>query len=356
MENKQIIRKGELMEELLRQYFLNAGYYVVRGIKYRYETNDITDVDIFLYSRASSITRQRINVDIKNKKTPQVFERILWANGLRYLLGFDSCIVATTDRRTVIHKFGQLHKTIILDGQFLEKIRSTSYPDRLTEEELTLKFSKFKSLNVFNKDWRYIYEEAKSKLISEQDFSGFNSQLYYIGYFLNKVITDPNKREEATRLVYLIISHLLITIDFIIKDIAFLSQAEKEKRLSEGFKYGNLGKDGVDKIISVAVQLSGNKSAHHVLKSLDNIPTDILKDFFSKNENASNLFHWAKDFEKYGFNLSFINPENIDTSLKAVLSMLLDYYNLDRKNFYSLFPKGIQTSIQLENKASERKA
>jgi hypothetical protein len=346
METQQNITKGELMEELIRNYFLNSGYYVVRGVKYRYEGNDITDVDLFLYGRSSSITRQRINIDIKNKKSPQAFERILWANGLRELLGFDSCIVATTDQRPVIHKFGQLHKTIILDGAFLAKMRSNSYPNRLTEEEVTSKFAKHKSYKTFgNKDWRHIYEESKSKLLTEQDFAGFNSELTYLGYFIEKIVTDSQKREDATRMTYLIISHLLITIDFIIKDIAFLDNTDRERKLSDGFKFGNLGKDGVDKIISMAVQISGNKSANSFLKSLESIPTDILRDFFSKNENTKNLFNWAREFERIGFNREFINPDNIDAQSKGFISLLLDFFGIDRKKFFELYPKAIQATL-----------
>lgn len=348
--------KGELMEELIRNYFLNSGYYVVRGVKYRYESNDITDVDLFLYGRSSSITRQRINVDIKNKKSPQAFERILWANGLRELLGFDSCIVATTDQRPVIHKFGQIHKTIILDGAFLAKMRSNSYPNRLTEEEVISKFSQHKSYKTFdNRDWRYIYEESKSKLLIEQDFAGFNSELTYLNYFIEKIVTAPQKREDATRMTYLIISHLLITIDFIIKDIAFLDNSDRERKLSDGFKFGNLGKDGVDKIISMAVQISGNKSANSFLKSLDNTPTDILRDFFSKNENTKNLFNWAREFEHIGFNREFINPESIEPSLKGFLSLLLDFFGIERKKFFELFPKAIQTTIPLSDTSKDEK-
>src|SRR6187431_2089627 len=114
MEDQKIIYKGEQMEELLRAYFLNLGYYVVRGVKYRYEGLDVTDVDLYLYGRSSSLTRDRINVDIKNKKSPQAFERILWANGLKKLLGFNSCIVATTDQKGLTHSFGQLHDTLVL--------------------------------------------------------------------------------------------------------------------------------------------------------------------------------------------------------------------------------------------------
>src|SRR5690606_4026274 len=126
MDNRQELFKGELMEEQLRSYFLGLGYYVVRGVKYKYQGIDLTDVDLFLYKRNSSLTRERINVDIKNKKTPQAFERIVWANGIMKLLGFDSCIVATRDARPVIHSFGQRHMTTILDSLFLSKL-----PDKL---------------------------------------------------------------------------------------------------------------------------------------------------------------------------------------------------------------------------------
>lgn len=350
MENQQTLLKGELMEELLRNYFLDSGYYVVRGIKYKYEGIDITDVDLYLYDRSSSLTRQRINVDIKNKKTPQAFERILWANGLMKLLNFNSCIVATIDRRPIIHTFGQLHNTIVMDGAFLAKLRSNSFPDRLTEEELTSRLSKHKSYKTFdNKDWRSIYEASKSRLLTEQDYSGFNSALSNLIYFIEKVLTDDLKREDATRMVYLVLSHMLIIIDFIVKDIAFLDTSDREMKLSDGFKFGNLGKDGVDKIISMAVQISGNKSANSFLKSLEDIPTDILRDFFSKNNNTKNLFNWSKELEQLGYKKQFLNPNQINAPLKGVLSVMLDFSKIERKKFFDTFSKSVQTMINFSD-------
>ncbi|WP_313532031.1 hypothetical protein [Sphingobacterium multivorum] len=337
--------KGELMEELIRNYFINAGYFAVRGVKFRYENNDITDVDLYLYGRSSSIKRHRINIDIKNKKSPQAFERILWANGVRKLLNFDSCIVATTDFRPVVHKFGQLHDTTVLDGTFLAKLRANSSSDRLSEEQILYKFAKHKSFKTFlNKDWRYIYEESKSRLLSELDFAGFNATLFSIKYFIEKILTDPQKREDAIRMLYLLISHLLITIDYILKDLAFLDHADKEKKLSDGFKFGNLGKEGVDKIIEIALQISGSKSANSFLNSLEEIPTDILKEFFSKNDNAKNLFNWAKLFEEIGFKQNTINPNSIESSLKGFISVLLDFNEIDRKRFFQLFPPSIPSN------------
>lgn len=340
MENQPTLFKGELMEELLRIYFLNLGYYVARGVKFKYDIYDITDVDLFLYGRSSSLTRNRINVDIKNRKSPQTFERILWANGLKKLLNFDSCIVATTDNKPVFHAFGQMHKTTILDGSFLNKLRSNQTNDRISEEDLQRELSLHKSYKTFaNKDWKFIYEQSKSKLLSEQDFSGFNSTLSTLHYFIEKSLTDKQKQEISTRMIYLTLSHLLIIMDFIIKDIAFLEQPEREKKLSDGLKFGNLGKDGVDKIINMALLIAGNKSSNSIYKQIESMPTEILKEFFGKNENAKNLFNWARDFEGLGFKKNIIFPDLIDIHLKSLIAVMLDFMGIERKKFFSINEK-----------------
>lgn len=77
MGKQTILSKGPKMEELLRNYFLKAGYYVVRGVPFIYEGFDITDIDLWLYGRASSVSREITIVDIKNRKTPQAIEKNL---------------------------------------------------------------------------------------------------------------------------------------------------------------------------------------------------------------------------------------------------------------------------------------
>ncbi len=47
METQQTLFKGELMEELLRYYFLEMGYFVARGVKFQYQNMDVTDIDLF---------------------------------------------------------------------------------------------------------------------------------------------------------------------------------------------------------------------------------------------------------------------------------------------------------------------
>jgi hypothetical protein len=338
MENQKALFKGELMEELLRSYFLSLGYYVLRGVKLRYDNIDVTDIDLYLYGRSSSLTRERINVDIKNKKTPQAFERIVWTNGLMKILNFDSCIVATTDTRSAIHAFAKKHNTTIFDGAFLNRLRSNPTIERRSEEDFLSELSRIKSHKTFpNKDWRFVYELSKSKLLSEQDFSGFNSSLSFLIYFIEKSLVDVQKRDTAVRMTYIVFSHLLVIIDFICKDIAFLQPVDREKKLSDGFTFGNLGKDGVDKIISMAVEISGSRSANTVRKSLENIPTQILTDFLSKNDSMKNLFNWAKDFEALGFKQVLAYPDKIEAPLKGVIAVTLDFFNIDRRKYFDVF-------------------
>jgi hypothetical protein len=89
--------KGLDLEVVLKAYFWQAGYFVVRGIPYRLDGDDVTDIDLCLYERPAALTRRRLIVDVKNRKSPKVSERIIWTKWLQAALGVDSAIVVTTD-------------------------------------------------------------------------------------------------------------------------------------------------------------------------------------------------------------------------------------------------------------------
>lgn len=334
MENQQELFKGELMEEKLRIYFLNNGYYVVRGIKYSYEGNEITDIDLMLYGRVSILSRERTNVDIKNKKSPKAFERILWTKGVQELLNFDNCVVATMDRKESVRSYAKKHSITILDGNFLQKLNYT-LTDRLNEEELLLILTNIVSFKEFpNQNWKFIYENSKSRLLDQLDFSGYNTNLIFLKYFLNKIY-DPQKREAAIRATYIFISHNLLTLDYILKDIAFLEPEERKTILGNGFKYGNLGEEGLKKTIDMAIRISGSKYKPSQIKQIvDEIEVDTLKEFFSKQEVIKNLFKWSIQFERLAYLRILEHPNNIDSELKGVIAMLLDYFKINRKNYF----------------------
>jgi hypothetical protein len=337
MEKQTELFKGELMEEKLRVYFLNNGYYVARGVKYNFEGNEITDIDLFLYGRTSSISRERTNIDIKNKKNPKAFERILWAKGLQELLKFDSCVVATTDRRELIRNYGLKHNTVILDGNFLQKLTYDT-TKRITEEELLKQLSAHKSYKYKrNQIWKNIYETSKSRLLNELDFSGFNSASLDLNYFLLKCF-DKQKKETALRVSYAVLSHCLLILDYILKDIAFLEPNLRKENLSNGFKYGNLGREGVNRTIDMAIKIGGSKiSANEIKKSLETTEMDILKEYFSKAETTKNIFKWALKFEVLAFEKTITYPNDLDTDLKGTLAIMLDYLKINRKDYFGLY-------------------
>lgn len=336
MENQQELFKGELMEEKLRIYFLNNGYYVVRGIKYSYESNDITDIDLMLYGRVSILSRERTNVDIKNKKSPKAFERILWTKGVQQLLNFDNCVVATMDRKESVKRYAKKHNITLLDGSFLQKLNYT-LTDRISEEELFTLLTSVTSYKQFpNQNWKNLYEKSKTSLLEELDFSGYNSNLITLEYFLNKLF-DPQKKDIALRAIYIFISHNLLILDYIIKDIAFLEIDERKSILSNGFKYGNLGEDGLKRTIDMAIKISNSKyTTSQIKKIIDETDIDILKEFFSKQESIKNLFKWAISFERMAFAKNLIHQNNIDIELKSVLAIYLDYLKINRKSFFEL--------------------
>jgi len=326
--------KGELIEEKLRLYFLNSGYYVVRGIIYYFERNEITDIDLFLYGRVSIMRRERTNVDIKNKKSPKAFERILWAKGLQQLLGFDSCVVATSEKKESVKNYAMRHNTTLLDGNFLQKL-NYDLANRLSEEEFLTSLSKIISYKEFNNQtWKTLYEASKSRLLDELDFSGYNKTVLFLRYFLKNYF-DPQKKEIALRAIYIFLSHSLLILDYLLKDIAFLEHEARKQVLGAGFKYGNLGEDGINRTIEMALKIANSKvGIGDIKKSLNAIEIDILKDYFSKNEIIKSVFKSAIAFEKHAFNRVLTPPNELEADLKSNIAVMLDYFKINRKQFF----------------------
>ncbi len=327
-----ILRKGEQMEEKLRNYFLSLGFYVTRGAKLNFEGFEVSDVDLFLFARASSLTRQRINVDVKNKRYPKPFERVLWALGLKAILNFDQCFVATTDDNRSVHAFALRNGVTILDGTFLSKLRVEDPPRRLSEEEFYSHLKPWEDLSLNEgRGWPHIYDRSKSRLLTSLDYSGFNTTLLRLKYFLELIISDVQKREAATRMAYVLCSHLLLTMDFIMKDVAVLEESERLRVLDDGFQFGNLGPSGSRQVREIAHALAGSVLP---LEPTRDVRADILRDFFAKPETARSAFSWAREFENLSYLKTLVPPATLPPSLRGVLSVFLDYTAIQRRHFF----------------------
>ncbi len=344
MAKQSNINKGHKMEELLRSYFLKAGYYVVRGVPFVYKGFDITDIDLWLYGRTSSVSREITIVDAKNKKTPQAIERIFWVQGLRLATKATNAVVATTDRRQEVKDFGRDIGILVLDGSFVAKLGKSDDPNaqRLGEEEFFSKIDEY-SFSKLDGDWRGRIQLCKSLLAKGLSFDNCNEWLSHGKFFAERAITKPNHREIALRCFYLICSFIAIAVDYSMREFSFLEQTERSTLIKDGFTYGSMGSDGLKKVLNVAMGLveqhakdgitisnQVKSSVEHQLVSLN---TAILGEFFAKNDVAKTLFAVAKELENLAMQRVFLLHMSASVELRSLLSCLLDYWKIDRVLF-----------------------
>jgi len=318
--------KGAAAEEALRNYFLSIGYYVARGIKFTFHRFDVTDVDLWLYARNSPLSRERICVDIKNKKTPQALERIFWAKGLQSVLSLDSCIVATTDSRPDVREFGLQHNVRVLDGKFLSRLtKSTrSHKERITEEDF-LADLETGSLGRLSGDWRGRYEESKSRLLHSLNFDGCNAWLEDIGYLLTQIASG----NQAWRLFYVSCSHFMIAMDFILREFIAEDQEQRRQIIERGIRYGRMAAALVE---GVAAQPGLAETLQQELRQQASIvKADLLAEFFAKSLSGSGAFDIALVLESAAFSLQVPTPSALPAQAQAVLGVIADFCGVDRK-------------------------
>ncbi|WP_446741964.1 hypothetical protein [Silvibacterium acidisoli] len=333
--------KGPKAEEALRNYFVGAGFFVVRGCKFRFNQFDVTDIDIWLYSKTSPLGRQRLNVDIKNKKTPQALERIFWAKGLQSVLELDGCIVATTDTRPDVREFGLQHEVTVLDGKFLARLTKNGRTpsQRISEEELLVELEQG-SMGKLGGDWRGRYELSKSRLLTSLTFDGSNAWLQDVAYFLEAFATAHAPQPTLLRMVYICSAYFLVSVDFILREHVVAEHEQRRELLDSGFRYGSAGRAFTEKVGRMAASLVegvsnqvgiGETIVQELGEQVKVIRADLLADFFSRTSTHSYLFEMAKDFESAAFAVSVPTPSQLPSQTQSVLGVFADFCSLDRK-------------------------
>lgn len=336
--------KGFEMEEQLRYYFMQSGYFVVRGVPFVYEGFDVTDIDLWLYSRESSLTRSITIVDVKNKKTPQAIERIFWAKGLAKAIKANKVIVATTDKRKEVKDFGSDLDVLVLDGTFLSKLNKSEgfLNNRLSDEEFVSEIGKY-SLGKLDGDWKGQIVKCKSLLSKEISFDECNRWLEVSRFFAEQILTKPSQLELAIRCFYFTLSLFCIGVDFVLKELSFLEHDTRVNKLVEGFTFGSKGREGVTKMLSLSLSLVeqfapegksiSSQVRTNVMADFDSLPTAILGEYFAKAEVGKSTFLSAKELESLAMSRLFRNHSQSSIELRGVIGCLLDCWGINRKTF-----------------------
>lgn len=339
--------KGQKMEETLRIYFLKSGYYVARGVPFKYKSYDVTDIDLWLYNRASSVSREITIVDVKNKKTPLAIERIFWVKGLQRAVNATNALVATTDKRPEVKEFGKEMDVFVLDGNFLNKIKKyeNHLEHRITNEEMYSMLDDY-SLGKLDGNWKGKLIESESLLGLGLNFDNVNALIENARFFVNQILTKPSQKEIALRCFYKICSYIAITIDYLQRDLSFMEDVDtRKKALVEGFRYGTKGEKRIKQVIDMSLsfveqysdngKVTANQARYNINKQLDSYQANILSDYFSNHEVLQSLFKSAILFEELSMNKKFINHANSSIEIKGLISVLLDFYSIGRVDFSS---------------------
>jgi len=348
MKEKIHDNMGTVLEEVLRAYFLRAGFFVIRSVPFRFGDEDLTDVDLWLYERPTGTARRVQICDIKYKQRPKAVERLFWTSGLADALGVDGAYVATTDRRPSLHAVARNLDIQLIDGADLKRIQgsqSVLFPDRIADEQLN------DVLKVVDKEFRNKdLQEAKFDiLLSLSDGFGAPSAVRALGSFcqLAKKVTEyqPNSNAAmaAGRLAYLASAILCESLDYVSVEAAFRSVEERRELILQAVRYGALSREDGQQALKLALALiekyaTGGKAvarmAEQNLKNdLDAIPAEIVADQAVKLLKGDQLFLTGREFELACY-LKVVPPfDLLAPNSKAMLGALLDYAGVDRRRF-----------------------
>jgi hypothetical protein len=333
--------KGFSAEEALRGYFRSTGYFVVRSIPLVYRKYDVTDVDLWLYVKATPLAAERACVDVKRRKTPQAMERVLWTKGLKEVLGVDRAIVVTSDNRPETRDFGAAHGVGILQGEFLQSV-VTAFPpgDRLTEEEL---FEILKSPCVVNSrvEWRAWFRRIKAMLLDSLNFDGCNSFLLAVKFLLDEYIATGRASDVSVRVLYAVIAYLLVCLDYTSRSCVSLDVAGRTAVLTDGFRYGEAGRKRTEEIVQMALQLLADVGKTDLFsrdtlrdefdRQASEYRAEILGEHFAKTESLKSLFTASRLFEDMAYAKSLVRPDGAPSEQKALMGLLCDLVQHDRK-------------------------
>lgn len=346
---KKNSEKGATTEEKLAAYFRSLGYFVARGVEFYYKGQSVTDIDLWLYTKYSRISKEITIVDIKNKRTPQAYERMLWTKGLQMAVKADKAIVATTETKKEILEFGKKLDITVLGGNVLKKINNDILiDDRISEEEFQdqLKNSTFGKLDG---DWKGRVSKCKALLSSPISFNTINYWLEEAGYFANQVVSRPKLQALAIRCLYIIISYICIGIDKISEELVYENEQTRYELLKNGFTYGNQGINKIKQNIEQSIlmikqygnidEFSGESVRNSIYNVLDTLGTGIVAEYFCKQEVLEGLMELAIEFEHMGMNR--LDPTTFSGSprCRSLVGCLLDFWQIDRVKFGLIPPK-----------------
>lgn len=345
---KKTGEKGLKTEELMRAYFLHAGFFVVRGVPFQADGDDLTDIDLWVYERSATLARRRTIIDIKDKKkSPQPAERLFFVKGLAECIGVEGAGVVTTDSRPGLRAMALKHHVTWIDGNDLIRLKSSKtilFPNRLSDEDLSKEISavdKARSSKFFQEGLFSI----KSSIADRFGPASANSSLEFGATFSHEAIkAHPNTPAAIVsgRLTYFAAAIAAAALDFASVDTALRPAAEREKYFTDVIRYGDDIEETKERLrwAEMAVQeylQNGHSQAKTIKAKFDAetqaIPAEGLAGIVSQMSKRDSLFLAAKQLERAAYSMGLPTFDQLPMEAKSFLGAVLDFVGSDREKF-----------------------
>jgi hypothetical protein len=336
--------KGEVAEETLAEYFRAAGFFAVRGIPFRHEGANLTDLDVWLYERGAGVSRRRCIVDSKNKKTPKVVERIFWTSGLRDALDLDVAFVASTSPREETQKIARRVNITLIDvtalnrGGGSEAIQSSG---RYSKEELDALLATMDKEHE-SKLWRGNRDDVAASVIMGFGGGTANVGLRAAKFFAEHALASaPNSttRVIAQRMLFFSIALVGVGLDFIAAQSEFQPLTKRKADLEDTLRYG-ANPDESKRRLSLASELvrgylpNGAAIASQLRSRIDDatkaMPVDIIADVVIKMAGKGHLFEAARALERAAYEKLLSGFSDLGTDARSFAGAVFDFLGLDR--------------------------
>lgn len=340
--------RGATLEELLRAFFLRAGFFVVRGVPFEHLGEELTDVDLWLYERPTGTARRVQICDIKSKQRPRAIERILYTSGLTRALDIGGAYVATPDKRKSLRALANRVGINLIDGDDLQRIRAQRgllYEDRISDEQL---LEDFRAVDDRNRV-RMLQNERTGMLAALLTRLGPYSAVCALEVFRRlstKVVSSHPGSSSAVataRLSYLAAAIAAVSLDYVSVRAAFRSLDEKRRVILDAVRLGGLlGSDGGN-TLEVALALvrkyapGGASTAgaieNNLRRDLDNMRGEIVAEQAIRLLKDDLLFSVGRELEMACYQESAPTFDELTVSSKSMVGSLLDYSGIERERF-----------------------
>jgi hypothetical protein len=333
--------KGGLAEEALRNYFRSLGAFVLRGVPIREGRDDITDVDLWTYTRASVHARHIAIVDIKNKKRAKGYERVIWFRGLQSAVKANEAIIASTASRDNLRPFADRMGVRLLSQQVFQAVmtRFAGQQDRLTSEELEQmwKTVRVAGATPLSHRMKVNLEEVGLGI----SFSALNTWIDEASSLLIYTLDHEREPGPVMRAVLLCCALVAVGGDYLGRELAFSDQEARRDHFRNGLIFGRPDRNAArtylafaEKLVTDFVDRTGAAAATirtGFNRAAEHLPVNQFIEFFARPTAGRELMDAALQLENAAFSKDTPRIALLSPEAKTVCFLIADYAGIDRK-------------------------